>query len=483
MSSDSEIQTAAGANKRQRFTSNVISPLTFLLDIFCLSIAVPFSIVAYDSLWGQEIDGNVHLVSAVIAAVAFLLIRQSQGVYSRPLAQLRTADTVVVVDYAVAALLSTAVVWQLGLLEKFSRGLTLLYVSICLVVLFLSRFFYQAMLLRLAKTGRIGQRAVLYGADAEMILRTCRLIERQFLPQLLLVGIVDDRDDAQNDYALPFIGGLNELIQLARMGEIDQVFITLPNLRQDRLNQILEALSEVAVDVSLIPRESVLIESDYKINFLGDIPILTLWQRPARDINQMVKRLEDLLIAITVLILVSPILLITALLIRITSEGPILFVQPRFGFNNKEIQVFKFRSMFVDQQDVFGSARTQRDDPRVTPIGRIIRKFSIDELPQVWNVLKGDMSIVGPRPHAVHMKVGDAYYFDAVRGYAARHRMKPGITGLAQVRGLRGEIQTIERAKRRVELDTHYIENWSLMLDLKIIMETVVGIGFDKNAY
>jgi lipopolysaccharide/colanic/teichoic acid biosynthesis glycosyltransferase len=139
--------------------------------------------------------------------------------------------------------------------------------------------------------------------------------------------------------------------------------------------------------------------------------------------------------------------------------------------------------MYAERQDLFGEQRTLKNDARITPVGRIIRKLSIDELPQLWNVMRGDMSIVGPRPHAIHMKVGDRFYFDAVRGYAARHRVKPGITGLAQVRGLRGEIDTIERAKKRVELDKYYIDNWSLGLDLQIIFETAFKIVADKNAY
>jgi len=169
--------------------------------------------------------------------------------------------------------------------------------------------------------------------------------------------------------------------------------------------------------------------------------------------------------------------------IKLESKGPVLFRQRRLGFNNLEIDVLKFRSMYVDRQDESGGERTRKCDPRVTRVGRIIRRTSIDELPQLWNVLRGEMSLVGPRPHALAMRVGDEYYHEAVRGYPARHRVKPGITGLAQVRGLRGEIDTIERAKKRVEYDVYYIEHWSPLLDLRIIMETMVRLVWDRNAY
>jgi exopolysaccharide biosynthesis polyprenyl glycosylphosphotransferase len=261
------------------------------------------------------------------------------------------------------------------------------------------------------------------------------------------------------------------------------VLIALPDINRLRLEQILEELSAVSLDISMIPREALALAPAYKVSFLGELPLLTFWQRPFRDINTIVKRSEDLIVASAALLLLSPLLLLTALLIKLTSPGPVLFVQPRFGFNNNEIFVLKFRSMYAEQQDLLGEQRTLKNDRRITPVGSIIRKLSIDELPQLWNVIRGDMSIVGPRPHAIHMKVGDRFYFDAVRGYSARHRVKPGITGLAQVRGLRGEIDTIERAKRRVELDKYYIDNWSLGFDLQIMFETAFKIMSDKNAY
>ena len=154
-----------------------------------------------------------------------------------------------------------------------------------------------------------------------------------------------------------------------------------------------------------------------------------------------------------------------------------------FGFNNETIRVFKFRTMYTDMTDVGARKTTTRDDPRVTPVGRTLRRFSIDELPQLFNVLQGSMSLVGPRPHGTEMMVGDRFYHEAVRGYAGRHRVKPGITGYAQVKGLRGEVRTIERAKRRIELDKHYVDNWSFWLDMWILLATVRAVLFDRDAY
>ena len=477
---------SSGSVQARRFTSNVIPSMVFAIDLLCLIVSVPVAFLLYTVIVGQTVVPGVHTAAGFIAGVAFFLIRQSRGVYSQSFSLLQSGDTAVALDYLMSALLSSAIVWQFGLVDEVSRGLTLAYVGSATGLLFVSRFVLRATLRRLANRGRIRQRVVLYGADQDTVKRTCRMLEMQALPQLMLVGVADDYSPVERPQLpgnLPFIGGFAELLAMARDGEVDQVLIALSDMTRERIEVIIEKLSEVAIDVSLIPREAIALAPDYRVNFVGQIPVLTLWQRQMRDGNTIVKDLEDVVVATLALVFLSPLLLLTAVAIKLTSPGPIIFKQKRFGFNNREIMVWKFRSMYVDRQDVSGAARTTKGDARVTPVGRLIRKLSIDELPQLWNVLRGEMSIVGPRPHATHMKVGDHYYFDAVRGYAARHRVKPGITGLAQVRGLRGEIQTIERAKRRVELDRYYIDHWSLGLDLRIMVETVVNLAFDKNAY
>jgi polysaccharide biosynthesis protein PslA len=200
--------------------------------------------------------------------------------------------------------------------------------------------------------------------------------------------------------------------------------------------------------------------SRYRVHFVGTLPVLSFWQRPIRDFDLLLKKALDLALSLAAMIILSPILLITAIAIKVESRGDILFKQRRYGFNNREIFVYKFRSMYSDRGDADGAVRTQ-----------------------IINVFCGEMSIVGPRPHATQMRVEDEFYFDAVKGYMARHRVKPGITGWAQVRGLRGEIQTLERAKKRVEYDKYYIDNWSILLDLRIILLTVFIVIWDRDAY
>jgi Undecaprenyl-phosphate glucose phosphotransferase len=479
-------ETPKRSKTRHRYSSRIIAPLALATDAACLLLAAPLALLLHRLFIGGRHETQVNIAAAIVAAVAFLLIRLSRDAYSHPLGRAQDADQGVVFDYFIAALLSVATIWQFGLADDVSRGLMVFYVGGAIIMLFLSRFGLRQVIWQLAKAGHIAQRVVLYGAEPETAERAYRLLELERLPHLVIVGIADDRHTrvATSGFGpVPYVGGLEQVIGLARDGELDQVLIAVPELTQQRLDEILDRLSAVSVDISLIPREALVLSSSYRVNFIGSAPVLALWQRPVRDFDNILKNLEDKLLASIGLLLLSPLLLLTAAAIKLTSDGPVLFVQRRFGFNNVEINVLKFRSMYIDRQDVSGAARTTKDDARVTPVGRIIRRLSIDELPQLWNVLKGEMSIVGPRPHATHMKVGDRFYFDAVKGYAARHRVKPGLTGLAQVRGLRGEIATIERARLRVDYDRFYIENWSLMLDLRIILETVIKLIVDRNAY
>ena len=197
----------------------------------------------------------------------------------------------------------------------------------------------------------------------------------------------------------------------------------------------------------------------------------------------MLKEIEDRTLAALALIFIAPLLITIAALIKLDSPGPILFRQKRYGFNDRLIEVLKFRTMHHDASDLNAEQLTRRNDPRVTRVGAFLRRTSLDELPQLFNVLRGDMSIVGPRPHALRAKAAGVLYPEAVRNYSARHRVKPGITGWAQVNGWRGETETLEQIAKRVEHDLFYIENWSIALDVKIILRTMIGGFTGRYAY
>lgn len=217
---------------------------------------------------------------------------------------------------------------------------------------------------------------------------------------------------------------------------------------------------------------------------LGDIPLLDISEKPFKGWRAALKLIEDKTFSLIALTVLSPLILLIALMVKLDSRGPVFFKQARFGYNDRVIQVLKFRSMYVDQGDRTGAKRTVRSDPRVTRIGRYLRAFSLDELPQIINVLLGDMSLVGPRAHAVAMQVNDQLYHELIEEYSARHRVRPGMTGLAQVNGCRGEVADLDSAARRVRFDLDYIFRWSIWLDLSIILKSVRVVLFDRgNAF
>lgn len=472
------------ANGHLRFTSNVLRTLGVMNDIVCFLVAYGLAAIAYELALGYFYDGLLHRSAAIILCINFLLIRVSRDGYSAFRGQGEDVGGGAIADFVLASALTTLVVFQLDMVEKFSRGLALAFMAFVVLLLFVSRIVFRRMISRLMERGVIGQRVAIYAENNAAALRVAKLLELERLPHLRLVGYADERHrESQIDGEVRYLGGFEELLELARNSQLDQVIMAVPRISQARLDDIAERLSSASIDLCVLPRETLELTTSYRVHFLGSLPVFAIWQQPIRDVDGILKELMDYGAALVALIVLAPVLLLTALAIRIESKGPIFFRQKRFGFNNNEISVLKFRSMYVDSQDVSGAKRTEKNDPRVTRVGRIIRRTSIDELPQLFNVLTGDMSLVGPRPHATMMRVGDKFYFDAVRGYAARHRVKPGITGLAQVRGLRGEIDTAERARKRVEYDIYYIENWSPLLDVKIILETVVKIFWDKNAY
>ena len=465
-----------------RFSSNIAGPILLAGDLFCLIISAPIALAAFGLVIEQKYSVPVHLFALCATASAFILLRMSRRSYRQSLVSLGDPGDPLI-DALASVLIASAVVWQFGMIENFSRGITLSYAAALVVTLFISRPLTHAILRSLARRGRIEQRVAFYGGDPASLALIRQTLNNLDLPHVRFLGVADDRLEGEGPLDLEFIGGIDALVAKARAGELDQVLLCTPGLTAERVAEIVHQLSDVSVDVAVIPPLAIMLAPSYEVHLLGKIPVLMLWQRPFRDINGLLKRAEDLTISALALILLSPVLLIAALAVRLSGPGPIFFIQPRVGFNNEVIDVFKFRTMHAAEVDVGGRATTTRDDPRVTGVGRWLRRLSVDELPQLFNVLLGQMSLVGPRPHAIHMKVGDRYYHDAVRGYASRHRVKPGITGLAQVSGLRGEIRTIERAEQRVMFDKRYIETWSLGLDLKIMALTVRAILWDSDAY
>jgi Undecaprenyl-phosphate glucose phosphotransferase len=287
------------------------------------------------------------------------------------------------------------------------------------------------------------------------------------------VGKFDDRIAPRDEFSSQPVGTIDELCELAQSHEIDQIILAMPDVSEKRLASILRKMRSLPVDVRLC-RDTLdycLPQSSYE--FCGIVPLLRLYDKPVSGWARLAKSIEDRLLAGTLLLLLSPLLLAIAALIKLDSPGPIFFKQQRYGFNNRVITVLKFRTMYHDQTDQHGARQVASNDPRVTRVGRVLRKWSLDELPQFINVLLGDMSIVGPRPHPLMCGIAGRLFGEVVEEYAARHRVKPGITGWAQVHGWYGAADTDEKIRQRVTYDLYYIDNWSIFMDLRILMMTL----------
>lgn len=297
-----------------------------------------------------------------------------------------------------------------------------------------------------------------------------------------VLGIyTDDHVEAPSTVeGMPVLGTIEDLVALARTTKIDSIIVALPWKPADRLRQALARLQTVPVDVRLCPETFELDLPPRGYATFAGVSLLNVYLRPLPGWSLLIKELEDKILGFILTVIALPIMAIVALAIRLDSPGPALFRQKRFGFNNDEITVYKFRTMYVDAADDPKVTQARRSDPRVTRVGRLLRRVSLDELPQLFNVLRGDMSLVGPRPHAV---AHNEHYAQIVDGYLARHRVKPGITGWAQINGLRGATETPEMMRQRVAHDLHYIDNWSLYFDLRILAHTVLFSLVDRNAY
>lgn len=324
------------------------------------------------------------------------------------------------------------------------------------------------------------RRAIIAGVN-EHGLALARQIENSPFSTIRLNGFFDDRvrERVGNLTDYPLLGTIDDLPAYIEKHRIEAIYISLPMTTQPRILKLLDGLSNTTASIYFVPDMFITDLMQGRIDSVGDMPVISVCETPFTGVNGMLKRISDIVLSLLILALISPVLLIIAAAIKLTSPGPVLFKQRRYGLNGEDILVSKFRSMSVcEDGDTIQQA--QKNDSRVTPVGAFLRKTSLDELPQFFNVLRGDMSIVGPRPHAV---AHNELYRKLIKGYMVRHKVKPGITGWAQVNGWRGETDTLEKMKSRIDYDLAYLRNWSLRLDLYIIFKTILVVLKDKHAY
>lgn len=426
-----------------------------------------------------------YLAALVFALLLMGVTAQGLGLY-RPevIFEKRLRLGRALASWALVFAMMLAVAFALKISDVYSRIWAFSWFLLGTSALGLFRIALGAWIERQVSAGHFANRTVILGTGqlAEMLAR--HLAHGDTL-QTRVLGFVDDvsSDIVDAGPVQGHLGDLDTLEAMIRDGQVDQVIMALPWQETGRFRAAAYRLALHPVTVCLAPSLASFDFPGRNYTQISGVPMLQLYNRPFSGWARVVKGIEDRVVAVGLLLVLAPLLALIALAIKLDSPGPLLFRQKRQGFNNMPIEIFKFRSMKVDA-DAGATTIEQatRSDPRVTRVGRFIRRTSLDELPQLINVLRGEMSVVGPRPHAAEASVEGNPLEEVVERYAARHRVKPGITGWAQVNGLRGEFDT-EKLRQRIDYDLYYIDNWSVWLDLMIIARSAAIIFGDKEAY
>lgn len=458
------------------FSPFVLREIALTLDLVLLAIAGCFSVVLTHGPSGGV--GRVDVFALMFIATTYLILGLHGRIFDvrSVLRPYMTADVVLIALVTAFAFLLSVLLC----LERFQDiGATRLAHALLLsfVAIFSGRIALSKVVERLARRGVVGRRAAVFGVGEQRD-RLLRHIEET---KPLFVSVIGVFAPSCEHDATAVDGDIEALMRRVRCGDVDDVVVAMPWNASGEIVETVRRLRELPVNVHLasdLAGFDLLVRP--MLGFDADMPLFEVQKRPISGWSHAIKTLSDYVMATTILLLISPLMLAIAALIKLDSRGPVFFMQERLGFNNQVFLIFKFRSMRhnCDLGPVVKQA-TKRD-PRVTRIGRIIRATSLDELPQLLNVLNGTMSLVGPRPHALSH---NEEYGQLIRGYFARHRVKPGITGWAQVNGLRGETETVEKMEDRIRYDIYYADNWSFFFDMRILVLTAVVVLFQRSAY
>ncbi|MEX2198534.1 MAG: undecaprenyl-phosphate glucose phosphotransferase [Burkholderiales bacterium] len=427
------------------------------------------------ALWFDGRFGGAHLILLLLVfSMTF------PGDLGRDTASAAALARGIAVEWLAMVALLLLLGWASGTLANFDARGILVWVIATPLALFAAHRLVPMLLPRLLAAQGLQRTAVIAGANGMGRDLGAHLRERP-LTGIRFAGYFEDRGAPRDGDpgTGKYLGNLGQLAEYVRAQHIDMIYITLPMTAQPRILALLESLHDTTASIYFAPDIFLCDLMQARVQTIGGLPVLAVRESPFYGMDGLVKRASDLVLASAILVLIAPLMLGIALAVKWSSPGPVLFRQRRYGLDGKEIVVYKFRSMCT-QDDGGVVTQATRGDPRVTPLGAVLRKYSLDELPQFINVLQGRMSVVGPRPHAI---AHNEMYRKLIRSYMVRHKVRPGITGLAQVNGLRGETDTLDKMRARVEYDLAYLRNWSPLLDLKIVLMTVGVVLGKQNAY
>jgi putative colanic acid biosynthesis UDP-glucose lipid carrier transferase len=447
-------------------------------DSGLIVLAHLFAVWAYADKWRPA------MTTATVAAImVYGFVAGVNGLYRPRRSERLPAE---VREVATTWFIVTPMLFLLAFTTKtsaeFSRAVSLGWFLATPIFLGGARIGARLVLRSLRARGRNVRRVAILGATAGAEKLCEQVVDRPWLG-MRIAGIYDDRGEARrHKFKKPYgevAGNVDALIRDARAGTVDIVYVALPLRAEARVAEVLRALADTTATVYMMTDLFTYDLLHARWTQMGDVPLVSIYESPFQGAGGLLKRIEDILVGAFICALIALPLLAISVLVKLTSKGPVFFRQRRYGLNGREIRVLKFRTMTVCEDGAVVKQAT-KNDARITPLGRLLRRTSLDELPQFLQVLTGEMSVVGPRPHAV---AHNEQYRGLIHGYMLRHKVKPGITGWAQVNGWRGETDQLEKMEKRVEHDLEYIQNWNLLLDLKIIVLTILGSKKNRNAY
>jgi putative colanic acid biosysnthesis UDP-glucose lipid carrier transferase len=447
-----------------------------LLSLFESAIC-PAALVA--SLWALTYyyEGGLYPAYILLSALTFALTFPGE---SRLQCGTGTLIINIGINWVWIAGLLGATGYATGYIREFSQDALIAWLWVAPATEIAASFGLRLIAPTIMQLQGPKQRAIIVGMN-EQGLALAAKIQNSPYSRIEFAGFVDSRNTERLDNDTPgaLRGKLEELATIAKQDRIQLIYLSLPMASQPRILAVLDALKDTTASIYFVPDMFVTDLVQGHPSSVCGMPVISVCETPFRGQNGAMKRLSDIVFSLLILILIAPVLLIVAAAVKYTSPGPIIFKQRRYGLDGEEILVYKFRSMTVTE-DGGAIQQAKKNDSRITPLGAFLRRTSLDELPQFINVLQGRMSIVGPRPHAV---AHNELYRKLIKGYMVRHKVKPGITGWAQVNGYRGETETLDKMQGRIDYDLDYLRNWSLRLDIHIILKTIRLVAKDQKAY
>jgi putative colanic acid biosysnthesis UDP-glucose lipid carrier transferase len=461
------------------FVRNNINQFAFIyrfIDIMIIQVCLGLASLLYISKYDTK-----YFMLGLVANISFLFFAELFALYrSWRNSSLKEMLFYVSASWALTLFPAFMFLFFIKETEYFSRVVLGTWILTVFILLCGWRVIYRQILFALRRNGRNTRKVGIIGLTKKGL----ELVEEiETHPEIgyKLLAIFDERTPERIDekYHHLMRGGIAEGVKMAKEGKIEILFIALPMHSYDRINAILKALGDTTVDVHIIPDLFIYNLLHARMGHVGEMQTISVYDSPMKGGYSIMKRIEDVTLSSIILCIIAIPMVIIAAAIKLTSKGPVIFKQDRYGMDGKKIKIYKFRSM-TTQDNGDDIKQATKGDARITPLGAFLRRTSLDELPQFFNVLQGDMSVVGPRPHAISH---NEQYRKQITYYMLRHKMKPGITGWAQVNGWRGETDTVDKMEMRIKYDLHYIRHWSLWFDFKIVLFTVFKGFVGKNVY